>query len=88
MTDIGNLLLGATILIPGGLLLLAWSVKVWRSPGRIRSVGFMYKYFVRWLPDNIEPTERQIKLYAAFGILMGTIGLLVGLLVILGFVTT
>jgi hypothetical protein len=88
MTDIGNWLLGATILIPGGLLLLVWSVKVWSSPGYIRSVSFMYKYFMRWLPDNTEPTETQIRLYAAFGILMGTIGLLVGLLVILGFVTT
>lgn len=89
MIDTGDWLLGATILIPGGLLLLVWSVKVWSNPDYIRSVSFMYKYFMRWLPDNTEPNEGQIRLYAAFGILMGTIGFVVGLLlVVLGLITT
>lgn len=79
MTNPGNSILGALVLIPGGLFLLLWSVRVWRSPDTIRSIGFMYKYFLRWLPNDAVPTERQIKLYAGLGIFIGSIGISAGL---------
>jgi hypothetical protein len=80
MTNPGNLLLGALVLIPGGLCLLLWSIRVWWSPEYIRSIGFMYKYFLRWLPDDAVPTEKQIKSYAGLGVFIGSFSVSVGLL--------
>ncbi len=80
MANPGNPILGALVLIPGGAFLLFWSVRVWRSPDTIRSIGFMYKYFLRWLPDDAVPTNRQIKSYAGLGVFIGFVSVSVGLL--------
>lgn len=87
MIEIESLICAVVAIIPGGLFLLVWSIRVWRKSDYVRSIGFMYKYFMRWLPDDAEPTEGQIKAYAALGFLMGTMGVLVGLLAIWGFFT-
>ncbi len=80
-----NLLCVGGFLLPLGLFLLGWSIRVWQKPSAIRSISFMYQYFLRWyawLPGNSEPTEKHIKLYAACGIILGALGVLGGLLVI------
>ncbi len=80
MSDLTDAICASVFLIPGGMLLLVWSMRVWYRPNSVRSIGFMYKYFLRWVPAGTEPTANQVKAYAVGGVICGLLAIAVGLL--------